>query len=158
MSDWLAGSIPVTVEEGFWQQLANAERAPSLAHLLLLVFLAGSKGSVRLAAKAARLGGFDNFGWEASSAISFPPATRSRDPQSIWARQEHRGFTMPPDQRPHDSLQASSAHSDLDGPRTHLPCRRSWSDSLLLVQPGHPHSRRRASPRRPSRLREVIRP
>ncbi len=46
MSDWQAGSIPVTVEEGFWLQLANVECAPSLVHLLLLVSLAGLKGSV----------------------------------------------------------------------------------------------------------------
>ena len=46
MSDWRAGVIPVTVEEGFWLQLANAECAPSLAHLLLLVSLAGLKGTI----------------------------------------------------------------------------------------------------------------
>jgi hypothetical protein len=46
MSDWRAGVIPVTVEAGFWPHLANAECAPSLVHFLLLVSLAGSKGSV----------------------------------------------------------------------------------------------------------------
>jgi hypothetical protein len=57
-----------------------------------------------------------------------------------------------------DSLSAGSAHSDSDGLRTHLPRRRSWSESLLLVQLGHPLQSTTGLPTRgSSRLREVIR-
>ncbi len=105
------------------------------------------------------MGGSGTFGREASSATSSTPATRSRDPQSIRPARDIEG-SLCRRTRALDSLPAGSAHLDSDGLHTHLLRRRSWSGSLLLVQPRHrdpPQSTTGLPTRGSSRLREVIR-
>ncbi len=85
------------------------------------------------------------------------PATRPRDPQSIRARPVHRGLTMPPDQGLR--LPAGRLSSLRLGRSTHSHAPPTlWSESLLLVQPGHPPQPTTGLPTwGPSRLREVNR-